>query len=63
MCCGGIIYRQQEALLKKTSIAGYADKVPEVVREENQSKASKLSAELQTVNEATANFEKLLIGN
>jgi len=58
-----IINRQQEALVKKTNISGYAEKVPEAVREENQSKAAKLSAELQTVIEATANFEKLLISN
>lgn len=55
------LIRQQEALVKKTSIAGYAEKVPKAVLEENESKASKLAAELQTVTEATANFEKLLI--
>lgn len=49
--------------MKKTNISGYAEKVPEAVREENQSKAAKLSAELQTVVEATTNFEKLLISN
>lgn len=37
--------------MKKTSIAGYAEKVPKAVLEENESKASKLAAELQTVTE------------
>lgn len=47
--------------MKKTSIAGYAEKVPLAIQEENNSKAAKLAAELETVEEATANFENLRI--
>ena len=62
-CAGIVVHRQQEALSKKTSIAGYTEKVPIAVQEENLSKAVKLAAELQTVEEATANFEKLRISS
>lgn len=60
---GLVFRRQQDALAKKTSIAGYAEKVPLAVQEENHTKAAKLAAELQTVEEATANFEMLRISS
>jgi len=44
-----MINRQHEALVKKTNISGYVEKVPEAVHEENQSKVAKLCVELQTV--------------
>lgn len=57
---GDIIYRQQDAIYKKMSAVGYVDKVPESVQEENEAKAVKLAAELQTIEKATSNFERLL---
>ena len=43
------------------NVAGYHEKVPESVQEENQSKATKLTAELQTIEEIAANFQSLLV--
>jgi hypothetical protein len=40
---------------------GYSENVPEAVQEELQAKSSKLTAELESVVEATLNFQKLLI--
>jgi hypothetical protein len=40
---------------------GYTENVPEAVQEELQAKSSKLVAELESVVEATLNFQKLLI--
>eukprot|EP00850_Spirogloea_muscicola_P012942 SM000085S23292 [mRNA] locus=s85:476130:482338:- [translate_table: standard] len=52
--------RQQEQLVKKMEAAGY-EKVPAAVREENTGKAARLAAELESISEATANFQQLLI--
>jgi valyl-tRNA synthetase len=52
---------QQSALSKRMNTPGYSENVPEAVQEELQAKSSKLFAELESVVEATLNFQKLLI--
>ncbi|KAH9548136.1 hypothetical protein CY35_11G073900 [Sphagnum magellanicum] len=52
---------QQNALSKRMNTPGYTENVPEAVQEELQAKSSKLVAELESVVEATLNFQKLLI--
>lgn len=54
------IIRQQEVVTKKMNIPGYRDKVPANIQEDNLSKLNKLMAELDIVEEANENFEKLL---
>lgn len=55
------LLQKKAALTKKVEIAGYKEKVPLKVQEETHNKLSKIIAELDAVDEATRNFEKLLI--
>ncbi|KAH9329698.1 hypothetical protein KI387_001806 [Taxus chinensis] len=55
------ISRQQETLLKKMNIAGYNEKVPANIQEENLAKLNKLVAEINIIDEANVNFERLLL--
>ncbi|CAM6095914.1 unnamed protein product [Calypogeia fissa] len=55
------IIRSQEVLSKKMAVAGYSEKVPAIVQKDNLEKAEKIKAELDTVEEATENFRRLLI--
>uniref|UniRef100_A0A0C9S2L0 Valine--tRNA ligase, mitochondrial n=1 Tax=Wollemia nobilis TaxID=56998 RepID=A0A0C9S2L0_9CONI len=52
--------RQQETLSKKMNIPGYTEKVPANIQEENLDKLNKLMAEMNIIEEANANFQKLL---
>eukprot|EP00252_Welwitschia_mirabilis_P021350 TRINITY_DN546_c0_g1_i1.p1 TRINITY_DN546_c0_g1~~TRINITY_DN546_c0_g1_i1.p1 ORF type:complete len:310 (-),score=74.73 TRINITY_DN546_c0_g1_i1:448-1266(-) len=54
------LIRQQAAVKKKMDTLGYSEKVPVNIQEDDKSKLSKLLSELSIVDEANANFEKLL---
>lgn len=53
--------RLQEQLLKKLHAPEYTTKVPPKVQEENSAKAAKYENELESIEEAIANFERLKI--
>lgn len=51
--------RQHDTLQKKMSVAGYKEKVPERVHEENVAELQKLVNELSLVEEANKNLESM----
>lgn len=55
------LLQKKEGLTKKMDSVGYREKVPLKLQEENMDKYNKLAAELDSVEEAKGNFEKLLI--
>lgn len=55
-----ILWRSQEVLAMKMTAAGYLEKLPGIVRKDNEDKVEKTKAELQTVEQATEYFWRLL---
>ena len=55
--------RLQEKLTKAMQAPGYAEKASAAIQEENNAKAAKLAAEMQSIEEAIANFQKLDISS
>jgi hypothetical protein len=51
--------RQQDPFKKKMNVAGYVEKVPNLIHEEFRPKSTKLTAELQTIEDITANFHRV----
>ena len=50
----------RDDLAKKINMPGYADKVPQKVRDENDKKIAEYNAVLASNNEAIANWKKYL---
>lgn len=54
------LQKMYEQLLKKMSVSGYEEKVPQNVKDDNNAKKSKLTAEIETCGKALQDFMKLL---
>ena len=62
-CLSYALFRLKEILAKKMRAAEYSTKVPPKVQDENAAKATKYANELESIEEAIANFEKLKISS
>lgn len=56
-----LVHRRRASLAKDMGVPGYETKVPENIRAENANQAAKLDAELTSIDEAIANFERLAV--